>query len=134
MIEHAEAGHKDKQPQRGGTHHRDNHREEKGGAQPAVHAVVLPQRDGQQQRQRNTGEHRQQDVEQVIEQRLPEDAVCQQAGKVSRADKGRVVARQARVKQAVVDRAQQGKVGEQRQEQQRRRENKPGKPVLFSVA
>lgn len=93
--------------------------------------MVFPQRDGQQQRQRDARDHRQQDIEQVIEQRLPEDVVFQQARKVSRANKRRVVARHARIKQAVVDRAQQGKVGKQRQEQQRRREDKPGKPVLF---
>ena len=113
MIEQAEAGHKNKQPQRGGANHRDNHREEKGGAQPAVDAVILAQRHRQQQSERHAGYHRQQDIEQIIDQRLPENAVGKQAGEVIQPDVLCAVAGHAGIKQAVIDRTSKRKPGKQ---------------------
>ena len=113
MIEQAETGHKDKQPQRGGADHRDNHREEKGGAQPAVDAMVLAQGDRQQQGEGHPGHYRQQDIEQVIAQRLPEDVIGKQAGEVIQPDVLCAVAGHAGIKQAVIHRTPQREPGKQ---------------------
>lgn len=113
VVEQAEAGHKDKQPQRGGADHRDNHREEEGGAQPAVDAVVFAQRHRQQQGEGHARHHRQQDIEQVVDQRLPEDAIGEQAGEVIEADELRAVAHHPGIEQAVVDRSPQREPGKE---------------------
>ena len=113
VVEQAKAGHKDKQPQRGGADHRDNHREEEGGAQPAVDAVILGQGDRQQQGEGHARYHRQQDIKQVIHQRLPEDAVGEQTTEVLQPDILAAVADYAGIEQAVINRSPEGEPGKQ---------------------
>ena len=60
--------------------------------------MVLAEGDRQQQGEGHPGHYRQQDIEQVIAQRLPEDVIGKQAGKVIQPDILRAVAGHAGIK------------------------------------